>query len=61
MLRFQFALHLRKPAISFTLTAEIKRFFCEFEDIHRQIILPKFQENLTLPLEVDFIGRGQQS
>ena len=61
MLRFQFVLYLRKPAISFTLTADIKSFFCEFEDIHHEIFVPKFQDNMTLPWEVDFIGRGQKS
>ena len=32
----------------FTLTVDIKNPFCELEDIHKQIFLEKFHENLTL-------------
>ena len=38
-----------------TLTVDIKNLFREFEDIHWQIFLANFHENLTLPERVDSI------
>ena len=49
-LGFPGILQLSKSAISFTMKVDLKNPFCELEGIHQQIVLTKFKEIPTLPV-----------